>query len=107
MAVTEALGAELPRIAPSQSRLPEWGRLIARKWKLPFHAADDSHGLAKRSSRLLARRRMRQRNKHLPPTLSDSADGVRPPGDLARTAVLMAQPLEYPGFDDVASSDDP
>ena len=40
--------------------------------------------------------RMRQRNKHLPPALSDTADVVLHNGDLARKAVLITQPLEYP-----------
>ena len=39
---------------------------------------------------------MRQRNKHLPPALSDTADVVLHNGDLARKAVLITQPLEYP-----------
>ena len=38
---------------------------------------------------------MRQRNKHLPPALSDTADVVLHNGDLARKAVLITQPLEY------------
>ena len=40
--------------------------------------------------------RMRKRNKHLPPALSDTADVVLHNGDLARKAVLITQPLEYP-----------
>ena len=59
-----------------------------------FHAADDGQGLAKINLGVAGR--MRQRNKHLPPALSDTADVVLHNGDLARKAVLITQPLEYP-----------
>ena len=66
---------------------------IARKWILrstpPMTA-----GLAKINLGVAGR--MRQRNKHLPPALSDTADVVLHNGDLARKAVLITQPLEYP-----------
>ena len=61
---------------------------------LAFHAADDGQGLAKINLGVAGR--MRQRNKHLPPALSDTADVVLHNGDLARKAVLITQPLEYP-----------
>ena len=73
---------------------------------LAFHAADDGQGLAKINLGVAGT--MRQRNKHLPPALSDTADVVLHNGDLARKAVLITQPLEYrASMCDVASSDDP
>ena len=93
MAVTEGLRG-LPPDRPSQSRRPSGVGSSPGSGSCVSHAADDGQGLAKINLGVAGR--MRQRNKHLPPALSDTADVVLHNGDLARKAVLITQPLEYP-----------
>ena len=92
MAVTEGLRG-LPRTGLHKAGV-RVGQARRQEVDLAFHAADDGQGLAKINLGVAGR--MRQRNKHLPPTLSDTADAVLHNGDLARKAVLITQPLEYP-----------